>query len=131
MFKRTVIAWCVLLVAAVGNGAVREVLIAPYTSDLAAHAASAVTISAATLILSWFLVPWIGPVTSAEALRVGAVWVALTVAFELLGGHYLFRASWSQLLADYNVFAGRVWVLVLVTTIVAPFVSVRGHRILR
>jgi hypothetical protein len=129
MFTRIVIAWCVLLAAAIGNGALREVLIAPHTSELAARAVSAITLSAAILILSWFLVPWIGPVTSAEALRVGGVWVALTVAFELLGGHYVFGASWTQLFADYNVLAGRIWVLVLVTTMAAPFISVHGHRI--
>jgi hypothetical protein len=44
----------------------------------------------------------------------------MTVAFELLAGHYLFGNTWERLLADYNVLRGRIWVLVLITTFLAP-----------
>ena len=37
---------------------------------------------------------------------VGIAWVALTVAFEFLAGHYVFGNSWEKLLADYNVLRG-------------------------
>jgi hypothetical protein len=72
---------------------------------------------------------WIGPRTSGQAWGVGAIWVLLILAFEFLAGHYLFHNSWSSLLADYNVFRGRIWPLVLITTLVAPRVcaAVRGQ----
>ena len=44
-------------------------------------------------------------------------------AFELLAGHYLFGNSWGRLLEDYNLLRGRIWVLVLVTTAVAPVLA--------
>ena len=44
----------------------------------------------------------------------------LTLAFEFLAGHFLFRNTWERLLADYNLAQGRVWILVLVTTLVTP-----------
>jgi hypothetical protein len=50
---------------------------------------------------------------------VGIAWLLLTVAFEFLAGHYLFHNPWARLLEDYNVFRGRIWVLVLLTTLVA------------
>jgi hypothetical protein len=50
---------------------------------------------------------------------VGLYWLLLTVAFEFLGGHYLFGKSWENLPADYNLMRGRVWVAVLVATAVS------------
>ena len=47
----------------------------------------------------------------------GIMWVALTVAFEFLAGHYVFGNSWKRLTADYNVFRGRIWILVLLTAL--------------
>jgi len=34
--------------------------------------------------------------------------------------HYVFGNSWESLIADYNVFRRRVWVLVLLTNLFAP-----------
>jgi hypothetical protein len=42
------------------------------------------------------------------------------VAFELPAGHYAFGHSWPRLLADYNVLRGRLWILALLATLVAP-----------
>ena len=50
-------------------------------------------------------------------------WLGLTVAFEFLGGHYLFGDSWERLLAAYNVAQGQVWVLVLIATLLAPVLA--------
>ena len=46
--------------------------------------------------------------TTRDAWTIGALWLTLTLAFEFLAGHYVFRTSWRQLLADYNVFRGPV-----------------------
>jgi hypothetical protein len=46
----------------------------------------------------------------------------LTLAFEFLAGHYLFGDPWERLLAEYNVARGRFWVLVPITTLLAPIV---------
>jgi hypothetical protein len=64
--------------------------------------------------------PWIGPGTTRRAWAVGILWLSLTVAFEFLAGHYAFGHPWPSLLADYNALRGRVWLLVLVATFVAP-----------
>jgi hypothetical protein len=129
MLLRALVVWFGLLAAAIANGAVREALILPRTGELAAHAISTITLSAAILAISWLAVPWIDPASAARALQVGGVWVALTVGFEFLAGHYLFGASWERLLADYNLLGGRIWVIVLLTTLVAPLASARGHEL--
>jgi hypothetical protein len=62
---------------------------------------------------------WPLPSTGA-ALRVGGVWVLLTLLFEFSFGVFVERAPLSTLLADYNIAAGRIWVLVPIWVLVAP-----------
>jgi hypothetical protein len=61
---------------------------------------------------------------------IGGVWVACTLAFEFLAGHYLFRKPWVELLADYDLRRGRIWIAVLVVTFAAPCLigRVRGFN---
>lgn len=51
--------------------------------------------------------------------------MALTVAFEFLFFHYVGGRSWSELLANYTLFEGRVWVAVLAWVAIAPYVFFR------
>lgn len=44
----------------------------------------------------------------------------LGVAFEFLFGHYVAGHSWERLLHDYNLVAGRVWLILLVWVALAP-----------
>ena len=126
MWTRAVVAWCGLLVLAFVNGAVREAALVPVLGDTVAHAVSSITLSAAILVLAWATIGWIAPASAAAAWQVGALWLALTLAFEFLAGHYLFGNPWNRLLADYNVLRGRIWIVVLLTTLCAPPAELRS-----
>jgi hypothetical protein len=58
-----------------------------------------------------------------DAWTIGVTWVALTLAFEFLGGHFIFGRPWQELLGDYNLFAGRIWVMVLIVTLMTPVIA--------
>ena len=130
MFRRAVAIWCLLLVVASINGALRQAVLIPRTGDVLGRIISTLLLSGFVLLLTWLTIRWIGPRTGQEAWRVGVTWLLLTLAFEFFAGRYLFHNSWSNLLADYNVFRGRIWVLVLITTLAAPRLcaSARGYR---
>jgi len=49
----------------------------------------------------------------------------MTVCFEFIFGHYVAGHSWSKLVYDYNIFAGRIWGLLLVWITTAPYVFYR------
>jgi hypothetical protein len=117
---RAVAIWTGLLVIAVANGALRDVLIVPRLGPQAGHVISTLVLSAVIVAVAFVSIRWIAPPDRAGALRVGGLWVVLTLAFELLAGHWLFGKSWSDLFADYDLAAGRVWILVLVATLLAP-----------
>jgi len=105
------------------NGAAREAWLIPRIGASAGHAVSSLSLSALIFLLSWVAIGWINPVTAREAFLIGLVWLALTLAFEFLAGHYVFRTPWNELLADYDVLSGRIWVLVLLTTTLAPLLT--------
>jgi hypothetical protein len=49
----------------------------------------------------------------------------MTIAFEFGFGHFVAGHSWASLLADYNLFNGRVWCLFLIWMTIMPFVIFR------
>jgi hypothetical protein len=129
MFARALAVWLILVVLAILNGSIRNLVVTPRVGEHAGHLISTVTLSAAILVVAWLAIGWIGPTDRQAAIAVGLFWLALTVLFEFGAGHYVFGNSWARLLADYNVLAGRVWVVVLLVTVLAPVwaLSQRGR----
>jgi hypothetical protein len=120
MLVRGMAVWFGILVLASLNGAVRDLLLTPRLGDTVARAISTIFLCGLIVLVTWFTIGWIRPGTSREALAIGLVWLALTLAFEFLAGHYLLHKSWATLLADYDVRRGRIWIAVLAVTVLAP-----------
>jgi hypothetical protein len=123
MLVRTVVAWCVILAGAVANGMFRESVILPRTRRGVAHAISTVLLCVVIVAIGWPATLWIDPRTIQDAWTIGAVWLVLTLAFEFGAGHFVFGRTWQELLADYNLLAGRIWIMVLVVTLMTPIVA--------
>ena len=92
-------------------------------AELRAHQLSCLTGSLLLGIYVWALIHIWRPGSSGQALAIGIIWLGLTVAFEFLFGHFARGFSWNELLHDYDILAGRLWVLVLVWVTVAPYIS--------
>ena len=120
MLIRILGAWFLLMVLAILNGSVRNALLTPKIGEQSGHVASTLILSGLIFGVTWYVTPWIGPRSPREAWLIGLSWLMLTVAFEFLAGHSLFGHPWQKLYADYNVFRGRIWLLVLVMSLVAP-----------
>lgn len=120
MFLRAAAVWLGILALAVGNGALRDGVIAPRIGEVPGRAVSTVILAGLVLLVARITIRWIRPLSSAGAWNVGIFWVALTLAFEFLAGRYLFGNSWERILSDYDVTRGRIWLLVPLVTLVAP-----------
>lgn len=115
--------WLVLLAAAVTNGALREKFLTPRVGEPTAHIIGTLTGCALIFLITYAFVRHLGPGYSPRAmLAMGAYWLALVLAFEFLFFHYVMGVPWAKLLADYNIAAGRVWILVLLTTLLSPLI---------
>jgi len=118
-------AWFVMLLLSVANGVVRDFTYGRHMDELSAHQLSTVgSVLLLGLVMRGFVRRY-PPSSGRHAISIGLLWVALTVAFEFLFFHYAAGHSWSALLGNYNVFEGRVWVVVLVWIGIAPYVFSR------
>ena len=129
MLGRALVVWCLLLVIAILNGALRVAWLIPRFGETRGHIASTVSLSAAIVLFAACTIGWIRPRTWRETWIIGACWLGVTIAFEFLGGHYLFGRPWNTLLADYNLSEGRIWIGVLVATALGPVVAVRARHL--
>jgi hypothetical protein len=129
MLVRAGAVWFAIMLIAILNGAARDVLLVPRLGDLVARALSCLTLASLIVAVTWCSLRWIHPASLGDAWTIGAMWLAMTLTFEFAAGHYLFHTEWSTLLADYNLLAGRLWVLVLVTTTIAPALVFRAGEI--
>lgn len=120
MVLRALLFWVLLMILAMLNGTVRVFGITPYAGERVGHWISTVMLCVLILAATWYGSTWLAPKGTMDAWRVGGLWLILTLAFEFLAGHYVFEKPWEQLLADYNLMNGRIWVLVLITTLLAP-----------
>jgi hypothetical protein len=118
---RYVLGWFALVVIAIINGALREVVYKNNLGDLAAHQLSTLTGIILFGIVIWIMIRMWPLQSSRQAWTIGIIWLAMTVCFEFLFGHYLMGHPWSKLLQDYNILEGRLWIVVLAWTVVAPY----------
>lgn len=130
MILRALVIWFVLLILAVLNGGMRDTWLSPWLGDTVGRALSTLLLSSLILLATWMTISWIRPATMDDTLIVGSLWLALTVAFEFLVGHYGFGKPWADLLADYDLRRGRIWIVVLVVTFLAPLWSARLRGLL-
>lgn len=122
------LAWIPMVFIAIGNGSLRERWYGKRLPELAAHQVSTFLAVVLFGIYIWAIIRFWRPESAAQSIQIGLWWLALTVAFEFLFGHYVAGHSWSKLFYDYNIFSGRVWVLVLVWITVAPYLFYRIQR---
>lgn len=120
-----ILIWVPMIFIAILNGTIRQYWYNRHMSELHAH-----QLSTLTAILLFALYTGVAtriwkPVSAAQAVAIGILWLGLTVAFEFLFGHYIAKHDWGRLLQDYNIFAGRVWVAVLIWVTVAPYLFYR------
>jgi hypothetical protein len=114
--------WSVLLVLAIGNGALREGVLLKVLPRNAAFIGSGLLLIAAVLVVSALTIGWLGKLELTGYLLVGILWLALTVGFEFSFGLARGR-SLSSLLDAYRFRGGDIWPVVLLFIAFAPAIG--------
>lgn len=116
---RILLSWLVILAVAVLNGTLRDKGYGKRMDGLRAQQLSSVLLSACIVALT-FLFARLGLFASHDAWLVSGMWLLLTLLFEFGFFHYVMKYPWKELLAAYDIRKGRLWLLVLATTLFAP-----------
>ncbi|RYG46131.1 MAG: hypothetical protein EOO01_16685 [Chitinophagaceae bacterium] len=112
--------WLPMIVIAFANALLREKIFIQYFDEARAHQFSTCTLIILCAIYTWFVFPRLHVQSPKQAFIIGTVWVLLTVAFEFALGR-LTNKSWEYLFRDYNILAGRIWLIFLVVLFFLPF----------
>lgn len=112
--------WFPMVLIAIGNGAIRDLAYSRYVGEFVAHQISTVSLLLLFTIYIGCII-YVNPLQNqSQAYWVGFIWVVLTVCLEFGMGRFRGN-SWSQLLEDYNIAKGRLWILIPVWVGIAPY----------
>lgn len=124
MLLKALAFWFLLLVVAITSGGLREGLLTPSTGELRAHQIGTVLVCIVFGGLIVAFVRWTA-LSESQAVAIGCMWTAMTVAFEIAMVRVWMKRPWAVVFADYNLRRGRLWILVVVTTVAGPWLAAR------
>lgn len=119
-YPQLFVFWLLLLACAAILGAFREKIMVPILGETAGR----MLVTAAFIVVIFIVARALAAVTGlsgSDAWRVGLIWLVLTVVWEIFMGRVLMKLTWREIFADYNIFKGRLWPLVLAATLTAPY----------
>ena len=119
--------WLVLAAIATAGGIVRELWLVPLIGDLRGHQVGTAIVASAFLVA---IAVFVGRLhlSPRDALVIGAAWLLCAIAFEFGFGHYVDGLSWTRLLADYDVSAGRLLLVLWLVVGIGPFLMARRQQ---
>ena len=120
MTLKQILLWLPMIAIAFANATLRELVLIKQFSEFRAHQLSTISLIILCSIYIWFVFPLLNIQNSKQAFLIGFVWMLLTIAFEFSLGR-LTNKSWEYLFQDYNLFAGRIWLLFLFSLFVLPY----------
>jgi len=127
--RQSLAMWLVLAVAMFANGTVRVLVLQPRLGEGLARQVATLSGIAIVLALTLPFVRRLARPGAGDLLKVGVLWLVLTLLFEF-GMGWISGASWETMLADYDVSRGRLWPLALLVILLAPWFwgAVLGSR---
>jgi hypothetical protein len=122
-----ILTWATVALCAITNGTFRAFVLQPVFGETVARMISCFMLITIILLISHYSLNKTRlKFSDGELLIVGTMWVALTLLFEFGWGHFVMGRSWDELLVDYDILKGRLWVLVLMFTLLAPMIMGRS-----
>ena len=122
---RAVEVWLVISVAEVIHGVGRIAFLQPFVGDFPARQIAVFTGSGLILAVAFLFRRWINAKTFWECLAVGAIWVLLTIGFEIFLGRILMDLTWERILSDYDILRGGLMPIGLTVMLFAPLIVTR------
>jgi hypothetical protein len=123
LYLKSLGIWFILAISAIAVATFRTGILLPQLGEQTAHQIGTILYLIIQFIIIYLFIKKIKIKETKTLLGIGLLWVFITIIFEFIFGHYVMGHSWQKLFADYNLFSGRLWVLVLINNIVAALIS--------
>lgn len=114
--------WVAFIPVPIINGTLRESWYKAKVGEFGANVIGFLVLSIFFLIYTYlFFKNDLGSLGTSRLFLMGGIWLGLTLVFEF-GMGFMGGRSWNYMLADYNLFKGRLWPLVLIIIFFAPLI---------
>jgi len=123
LYLKSLGIWFTLAVSAIVVAIFRNGILLPQFGEQTAHQIGTVLYLIVQFIVIFIFIKKLKIKETKTLLGIGIFWIVLTIIFEFVFGHYVAGHPWQKLFADYNIFNGRLWVLVLTNNLAAPLIS--------
>lgn len=122
---KAITIWAVFIPIAILNGLLREKCLVPLLGQRLALPISGISCSMLFFLLAYITLPWLGPLKPGQYRLIGIAWLVMTVVFEFIFGRLMAHKSWGELLQAYDPTSGNLWLLVLLTIAVSPWLAAK------
>jgi hypothetical protein len=126
------LVWLLMPIAAIANGALRDLLVAPLLGERGAEILAVLVLLILIYGITAVFLTRAGPRRrSADLWALGFLWMVLTIAFELVFFGVFLSVPVPELITAYNIFAGELWIVVVIGVLLAPRLVQMGLRLIR
>jgi hypothetical protein len=122
---RALLVWLVIIMAESVHGTLRTLYLAPAIGDFPARRVGVFIGTAIIFVIALAFTRWVGAQTRRQLLGIGALWVVLTVAFEVGLGRAVMHLDWARILADYDLSRGGLMGFGLLAMFFMPLLAAR------
>ena len=122
--------WLAIVVVAILNGVFREKILTPTVGANISLPLSGILLSAMTFLVTLTFISFIGSFESKVYIFIGIFWVALTLSFEFLFGHYVVGKSWKEIIQVFNILKGDLFIVVLFISAISPWAAAKLRGII-
>lgn len=130
MLPKVIGIWFVIVIAAILNGVFRVKFLDPVLGENVALPISGLLLAGLIFLVTLIFISFIGSAESIVYIWVGLIWVALTLSFEFLFGHFVIGKSWHEIMQVFNMSNGDLFIVDLFVTGISPWAAAKLRRIL-
>lgn len=112
--------WLPMVLIAVLNGTLRDLWYKKYMGDGYARQLSTISLIILFGVYIGIVLNGYPPKSLNQSLKIGMLWLVSTLVFEF-GMGIISGKSWAAMRDDYNLLKGRIWLLVLIWILFAPY----------
>ena len=129
MIKKSILVWLLIIPLAILNGGFRQYVLDPFFGVKAANPISCLILCCLAFIVSSIFIPRLGIGSSIIYIKMGLLWVLLTIVFETILSLFE-KMTLKEILNSYNIVTGNFWIIVVLFIGFLPWVVAKIKQII-
>ncbi|MBK5721999.1 hypothetical protein JGH11_14060 [Dysgonomonas sp. Marseille-P4677] len=126
---KSLLVWVLIIPLAILNGGFREKILIPSLGKQTALPISGILLCILILLVTVLLLHKLVKGDSKTYWAIGIVWIFFTIGIEFIIGSIM-NNSMEEMLSAYDITTGNLWLLVVIFTGLAPWLSAKIRKII-